>query len=108
MSAWCGSSANSLPFCSNVKELRTGSATTDLTATILNMQYASAHEVLPNAPIDDVWKDKPREGKGSTIPTQSCTECASGTHTANESYSAGSLWSTFGQWGTIYKIKDTT
>ena len=71
------------------------------------MQYASAHEALPNAPIDDVWKDKPRQGKGSTIPTQSCTECASGTHTASESYSAGSLWSTFGQWGTIFKIKDT-
>ena len=84
-----------------------GGSTTDLTATILNMQYASAHEVLPNAPIDDVWKDKPRQGKGSTIPTQSCTECASGTHTASESYSAGSLWSTFGQWATIYKIKDT-
>lgn len=83
------------------------SSTTDLTTTILNMQYASAHEVLPNAPIDDVWKDKPRQGKGSTIPTQSCTECASGTHTANESYSAGSLWSTVGQWGTIFKIKDT-
>ena len=82
-------------------------STTDLTTTILNMQYASAHEVLPNAPIDDVWKDKPRQGKGSTIPTQSCTECASGTHTANESYSAGSLWSTVGQWGTIFKIKDT-
>ena len=79
----------------------------ELAATILSMQYASAHEVLPNAPIDDVWKDRPREGKGSTIPIQSCTECASGTHTANESYSAGSLWSTFGQWGTIYKIKGT-
>ena len=84
-----------------------GSTTIDLTATILNMQYASAHEVLPNAPIDDVWKDKPRQGKGSTIPVQSCTECASGTHTASESYSAGNLWSTFGQWATIYKIKDT-
>ena len=79
----------------------------DLATTILNMQYASAHEALPNAPIDDVWKDKPRQGKGSTIPTQNCTECASGTHTASESYSAGSLWSTFGQWATIYKIKDT-
>lgn len=79
----------------------------ELTTTILNMQYASAHEVLPNAPIDDVWKDRPREGKGSTIPTQNCTECASGTHTASESYSAGSLWSTFGQWATIYKIKGT-
>ena len=78
-----------------------------LTATILNMQYATAHEVLPNAPIDDVWKDRPRKGKGMTIPTQNCTECANGTHTATESYSADSLWSTFGQWGTIYKIKDT-
>ena len=85
----------------------TGGSTIDLTATILNMQYASAHEALPNAPIDDVWKDKPRQGKGLTIPTQSCTECASGTHTASESYSAGSLWSTVGQWGTIFKIKDT-
>ena len=85
----------------------TGGSTTDLATTILNMQYASAHEVLPNAPIDDVWKDKPRQGKGATIPTQSCTECASGEHTANESYSAGSLWSTVGQWGTIFKIKDT-
>ena len=85
----------------------TGGSTTDLAATILNMQYASAHEVLPNAPIDDVWKDKPRQGKGSTIPTQNCSDCASGSHTASESYSAGSLWSTFGQWGTIFKIKDT-
>ena len=85
----------------------TGGSTTDLTTTILNMQYASAHEVLPNAPIDDVWKDKPRQGKGSTIPTQSCTECASGTHTATEPYAGGNLWSTFGQWGTIFKIKDT-
>ena len=85
----------------------TGGSTADLATTILNMQYASAHEVLPNAPIDDVWKDKPRQGKGSTIPTQSCTECASGTHRAAEPYAGGSLWSTFGQWGTIFKIKDT-
>ena len=76
-----------------------------LASDILTMNYASAHEVLPNAPIDDVWKDKPRDGKMATIPTQNCSDCASGTHNGN--YQAGSLWSAFGQWATIYKIKDT-
>lgn len=81
-----------------------GSKVVDAQA-LLAMNYASAHEALPNAPIDDVWKDKPRDGKMATIPTQSCSDCASGTHTGN--YQAGSLWSAFGQWATIYKIKDT-
>ena len=76
-----------------------------LSSDILTMNYASAHEVLPNAPIEDVWKDKPRDGKMATIPTQNCSDCASGTHNGN--YQAGSLWSAFGQWATIYKIKDT-
>ena len=75
-----------------------------LASDILTMNYASAHEVLPNAPISDEWKDRPRDGKMATIPTQSCSDCASGTHAGN--YQAGSLWSTFGQWSTIYKIKD--
>ena len=72
---------------------------------LLAMNYASAHEALPNTSADDVWKDRPRDGRMSTIPTQNCPDCASGTHTGN--YQAGSLWSAFGQWATIYKIKDT-
>ena len=79
-------------------------SSSSLSSDILTMNYASAHEALPNAPIDDVWKDKPRDGKMATIPTQNCSDCASGTHRGN--YQAGSLWSAFGQWSTIYKIKD--
>ena len=75
-----------------------------LSSDILTMNYASAHEALPNAPIDDTWKDKPRDGKMATIPTQNCSDCASGTHVGN--YQAGKLWETVGQWSTIYKIKD--
>ena len=76
-----------------------------LSSDILTMNYASAHEALPNAPIEDTWKDKPRDGKMATIPTQNCSDCASGTHSGN--YHAGNLWETVGQWATIYKIKDT-
>ena len=75
----------------------------DYASTVLNMQYASAHEAIPNISGAD-WTNAPRAGKASTIPIQNCDDCASGTHTANEDYSAGSLWSAFTQWTTVYKI----
>ena len=84
--------------------ISTGSKVVDA-QVLLAMNYASAHEALPNTSADDVWKDRPRDGHMATIPTQNCPDCASGTHAGN--YQAGSLWSTFGQWATIYKIKDT-
>ena len=83
-----------------------GTVDTNLSATILNMQYASSHEAIPNIPSAD-WKNAPRlSDKGATLPVQNCSDCASGTHSG--AYNAGSLWSAFGQWATIYKVADTS
>ena len=83
-----------------------GTVDTNLSATILNMQYASSHEAIPNIPSAD-WKYAPRlSDKGATLPVQNCSDCASGTHSG--AYNAGSLWSAFGQWATIYKVADTS
>ena len=89
----------------NIKKINTQYSDGDLATTILNMQYASAHEAIPNISGAD-WTNAPRAGKSYTIPTQSCDDCANGTHTATEEYTAGSLWTTFGQWATVYKITD--
>lgn len=64
---------------------------------VLDMQYASSHQCIPNCPEDIDWKYRPRIGHGSTLPPMRC-DC-----TSHPEYSNNDPWKAFGQWVTVFK-----
>lgn len=79
-----------------------GGGGTPTESPVLTMQYATAHNCVPNTKDSIDWKYKPRMGKGYSIPSQNCNCTASGAnHSGN--IQIGQPWSAFGQWATVYK-----